>query len=174
MGGMRFRKLRIAWLVMWGVATVLLIVLWMRSYRHEDYFYWHIAPSRTLLIGSTRGRLGGDMAHFEVARSRFRFLEKWEVDMVLELGWTEVAPLLDSNSYSPILAANSRTLVISHWLLALIMGMLASAPWLRCRFSLRTLLIVTTLVAVLLGLIVWLSARPPAAPPLNHVDVPEF
>jgi hypothetical protein len=31
---------------------------------------------------------------------------------------------------------------------------LALAPWLRCRFSLRTLLIATTLVAVVLGLIV--------------------
>ena len=31
-------------------------------------------------------------------------------------------------------------------------------PWLRCpRFSLRTLLIATTLVAVVLGIIVWMS-----------------
>ena len=30
-------------------------------------------------------------------------------------------------------------------------------PWLRWRFSLRTLLIATTLVAVVLGLIVWLE-----------------
>ena len=32
----------------------------------------------------------------------------------------------------------------------------AISPWLRWRFSLRTLLIATTLVAVVLGLIVWL------------------
>src|SRR6187431_2373803 len=29
---MRFRQLRIAWSVVWGVAAVLLIVLWVRSY----------------------------------------------------------------------------------------------------------------------------------------------
>ena len=29
---MRFRKLRIAWSVAWGVWRVLLIVLWVRSY----------------------------------------------------------------------------------------------------------------------------------------------
>ena len=29
---MRFRKLRIAWSVVWGIACVLLIVLWVRSY----------------------------------------------------------------------------------------------------------------------------------------------
>ena len=32
---MRFRKLRIAWSVVWGLAAVLLIVLWVRSY------WWH-------------------------------------------------------------------------------------------------------------------------------------
>ena len=29
---MGYRKLRIAWSVVWGIATVLLIVLWVRSY----------------------------------------------------------------------------------------------------------------------------------------------
>ena len=29
---MRFRKLRIAWSVAWGVLAVLLCVLWVRSY----------------------------------------------------------------------------------------------------------------------------------------------
>src|SRR4051812_42476544 len=33
---MRFRKLRIAWSVFWGLAAVLLIVLWVRSYRLND------------------------------------------------------------------------------------------------------------------------------------------
>ena len=32
---MRFRKLRIAWSVVWGLACVLLIALWVRS-----YWYW--------------------------------------------------------------------------------------------------------------------------------------
>jgi hypothetical protein len=49
----------------------------------------------------------------------------------------------------------------------------AAAPCVR-RFSLRTLLIATMLVAVVLGLIVYLKHRPPTAPPLDHVDAPEF
>jgi hypothetical protein len=32
MGGMKYRKLRIAWSVAWGVVAVLLVVLWVRSY----------------------------------------------------------------------------------------------------------------------------------------------
>src|SRR3954464_13617438 len=33
---MRFRKLRLAWSVFWGIACVLLIALWIRSYWHID------------------------------------------------------------------------------------------------------------------------------------------
>ena len=44
----------------------------------------------------------------------------------------------------------------AHWLPALLFAAVAAIPWLRWRFSLRTLLIATTLVAVVLGLIVWL------------------
>src|SRR5690242_4400156 len=32
---MKYRKLRIAWSVIWGVASVLLIVLWLRSYSDD-------------------------------------------------------------------------------------------------------------------------------------------
>src|SRR5262245_21096640 len=31
-GRMRFRKLRIAWSVVWGIACLLVIVLWVKSY----------------------------------------------------------------------------------------------------------------------------------------------
>ena len=41
-----------------------------------------------------------------------------------------------------------------YWFAAFILGMIAELPWLHWRFSLRTLLIATTLAAVVLGLIV--------------------
>src|SRR6185503_6285985 len=37
---MRFRKLRIAWSVWWGVVAVLLCVLWVRSQNHFDDTGW--------------------------------------------------------------------------------------------------------------------------------------
>ena len=48
--------------------------------------------------------------------------------------------------------------VVPYWFLELLAVAAAAAPWLRPpkRFSLHTLLIATTLVAVVLGLIVWL------------------
>jgi hypothetical protein len=49
---------------------------------------------------------------------------------------------------------------LPHWLLAFVLSTCAAVPWaFRRRFSLRTLLIVTTLVAAILGLIVWLSHK---------------
>lgn len=46
--------------------------------------------------------------------------------------------------------------MIPYWSLVLITPLLAIAPWLRWRFSLRTLLIAMTLLAVMLGLVAWL------------------
>ena len=45
------------------------------------------------------------------------------------------------------------------WAVVSFLGIAVSIPWLHwlpCRFNLRTLLIATTLIAVVLGLIVWL------------------
>ena len=44
---------------------------------------------------------------------------------------------------------------IPYLLFVFVATVLATSPWLRFHFSLRTLLIATTLVAVALGLIVW-------------------
>jgi hypothetical protein len=46
---------------------------------------------------------------------------------------------------------------VPYWIPALVLGALSAAPWIRwsSRFSLRTLLIATTLVAAALGLVVY-------------------
>jgi hypothetical protein len=46
---------------------------------------------------------------------------------------------------------------VSYWLPTLGTIPIGYVPWLRWRFSLRTLLIATALVAVVVGLIVWMS-----------------
>ena len=47
-------------------------------------------------------------------------------------------------------------LFIPYWMLVLSALVVDAVPWVK-RYSLRTLLIATTLVAVVLGLIVWMS-----------------
>src|SRR3954470_16105716 len=49
---LRFRKLRIAWSVFWGLACVLLVVLWVRSYwRFDTVTAW--IPERGLTTSSS-------------------------------------------------------------------------------------------------------------------------
>src|SRR6478672_8285240 len=55
---MRFRKLRIAWSVACGIACVLLIVLWVRS-------YWR--------FNRAEGNVGGTQVRFLAASGKLRF-----------------------------------------------------------------------------------------------------
>jgi hypothetical protein len=134
---MRFRKLRIAWSVGSGIACVLLIVLWVRSYSHRDLF-------------------GGMI---------------WQHEFVTELADGNIALnfyyLNPSFSGSPLQFESYRRtdagygiritskLLVRAWPLVLLFAVFAATPWLHWgigwRFSLRTLLIATTLVAVVLG-----------------------
>src|SRR5262245_63247163 len=52
---MRFRKLRIAWSVAWGVVAVLLIVLWMRSYTWLDQSVVRVSSTYHLMVNSQLG-----------------------------------------------------------------------------------------------------------------------
>jgi hypothetical protein len=75
-------------------------------------------------------------------------------------GWTDYRLTLErSIGIVPGFGAGGRVpnylLMFPHWFLVLLSAAFATAPWIRWRFSLRTLLIATTLVAVVLGLIVW-------------------
>src|SRR5215212_550767 len=54
---MRFRKLRIAWSVFWGLSTVLLIVLWVRSYWSRQWAYVRMLDNY-VECSTCRGRFG--------------------------------------------------------------------------------------------------------------------
>ena len=144
----RFRKLRIAWSVFWGVLAVLLCVQWVRSYWWVDAI--GVDPTRQIV--SYRGILFVDGGVYYDA--------EWEGAPTLRrLGridflWASDPPVsLRNFSFS----TGPRTLTIPQWLPVLVAGLIAYSPWIR-RFSLRTLLIATTLAAVLLGLAVWAAS----------------
>jgi hypothetical protein len=56
----------------------------------------------------------------------------------------------------PRSAPGTARILIPHWFTAFSCAAIGSAPWLRWRFSLRALLIATTRIAIVLGLIAWL------------------
>jgi hypothetical protein len=165
---MRFRKLRIAWSVEWGIACVLLIVLWIHTYWYQDRYWGLISTSQTLGSKSWHGWTSIEWASYDLTKPdapRHLPDPPWqfgsrliEPDPLLGIP-SNIAPrpswMWEHKSRGLI---STFTVALPTWLpLAIIAGFVV-LPWLTSvrRFSLRTLLIATTLVAVVLGLIVWL------------------
>lgn len=160
---LRFRKLRIAWSVVCGIACVLLIVLWWRSCFLFDKVSFGTRQS-AIIVESLRSELQvqfvsttGEFAdphygiHTEDApegNNNYHGPEQWCAG---EFG-------LGLNIPDEVNSQWTYSLVrCPHWFLAIASAIAAFIPWSkqRLRFSLRTLLIATTLVAVVLGAIVY-------------------
>jgi hypothetical protein len=148
------RKLRIAWPVAWGIACVLLIVLWVRSYWRA----YHLESTDAAVI------VAADYGEIHVSLDLPAILDGEE-----DGGWSiyGTPPLFDSFEGFPRGKPSPPHLDFQFnsirdlyfrapgWFLSLSTVVLAALPWLPRRFSLRTLLIATTLVAAGLGLIVY-------------------
>ena len=141
------RRLRTAASVFFAVLTMALCVLWVRSYWRVDYIRY--TGSSVTTIGYRQGRL---------CFARVKLLHHagwyhgWEADSL---------PItIPRNPYSQFhwslgpQFANAR---IPFWLPILLCWLPITAQWMprpSYRFSLRTMLIATTLLAVVLGLVV--------------------
>ncbi len=140
---MKYRKLRIAWSVAWGVVAVLLVVLWVRSYWFGDFTVIKYSASHQFRLVSIDGVIGSAIENPTAYNPRFI------------VGSEAISPNgFDWTIYH--VWGNHTRLCVPHWVLAIVPGSIAAVPWLPLRFSLRTLLIAMTLVAVGLGLVVWL------------------
>ena len=158
---MRFRKLRIAWSVVCGLAAVLLIVLWVRSFIWLDKFYYPLAIPKGILIQSWDGEIWCGRATF----LRLTFNDRWEIDGI------RINRATSSPDLRPFRTEEYRGVLrfgyvyyeyyqgagASHAWVVVASVIAAVLPWIRWpkRFTLRTLLIATTLVALLLGGIVY-------------------
>jgi hypothetical protein len=153
---MKHRNFRITWSVAWGVVAVLLCVLWVRSY-WQGYSVWY--TNRNYVVN------GVALAPGSVV------IEHLQLDVGFdELGWHFQSKSADQNAvrgwkWERGLAMDQReverlgflTVSMPTWFLCGLFLSVAAVPWHPFRFSLRTLLIATTLVAVALGFIVWAS-----------------
>jgi len=139
------RKLRIAVSVFFGLLAVALCVLWVRSYHFADVLCRH------LLVSSEQGEINVSWNDDGTATGQWmysRIVVPWNPSNKSYLpqpsppfGWSY-------NQHH----ASAR---FPHWSAMLAAAGFAAVPWFRPRFSLRTVLIVTTLVAMVLGLVVW-------------------
>jgi hypothetical protein len=140
------RYLRITWTVFCGIACVLLIALWARSYWWMDGVIAPLSKSTTLVMSSGGGVLGvwiNDAASINIP---WQFHSQSRQTMLDKIGSRKIRP--------PEFGISYRHLELPHGLFVLAAAVLATLPWVR-RFSLRTLLIAMTLVAVVLGAIVY-------------------
>jgi hypothetical protein len=167
---MRFRKLRIGWSIVWGIVAVLLVVLWVRSYLRFDQFIHSNPPADYFAISSGHGLVMFGRSDDPVlgqffaagwARKGFAWSEWYDKNggpacFPASIYAHHVIPWLeyDSPHYVHAAGLTSSQVKVPYWLLILLLAALATSPWVTWRFSLRTLLIATTLVAIALGLIV--------------------
>jgi hypothetical protein len=156
---LKHRKLRIAWSATWGIVAAFLVALWVRSYSEHDQVWCGMPADSCFTAYSWQGRILGrfwpatpvnwDRRWNRVAtptEQERRQIEQQNIDWELP----KALSLKKGRSFS--------TVTIAHSILVGVVAAFAFAPWilsLDWRFSVRTLLIAMTLVAVGLGLIVW-------------------
>jgi hypothetical protein len=138
------RYWRIAFSAACGILCLLLIALWVRSYWYSDEFRFNITDNRMVWLHS----MWGTASMFTMSFA----------DPLLSEGPVIISDPIDrpmsTEGFSLSRRKNAWSVGAPLWCPALIFAALSIAPWLRWRFSLRTLLIVMTLLAILLGAIV--------------------
>jgi hypothetical protein len=145
---MKFRKLQIAWSVGCGIAGVLIILLWVRSYWWLDM----VDVSNWYEIDSFYGQIL--IFNYDSSISMGAPWSYFSFENLPEGGRATDTTLGFKTAVTPA----GKSILFPDWFPILLLAFLGFAPWSRhwnSRFSLRTLLIATTLVAMVLGLAVW-------------------
>ncbi len=146
------RYLRIGWSITCLLAVVFWSAMWARSYRWSELcdIAGHIEMSS--FYGSFR---------VNIALPPYSFLHDWYFSSNAANGWftaPDSPAIFARESLYRFSMMPGRALTVPHWFCVLLCGVFAVIPNVgkfKTRFSLRTLLIVTTLVAAALGLTVW-------------------
>lgn len=143
------RYLRLAAAVAFALLTCALLGLWVRSYWRSDSVVGPIGSARYVGVGPREGSLYFSFAALDEVVPR---LETWHVRSV-------TMPTTDvwEKTYMGFAIRRGPALYmlgLSFWLLApSSLGLAALFAFKRWRFSLRTLLIATTAMAAILGLV---------------------
>jgi hypothetical protein len=171
---MKHRKLRIAWSVAWGIVAVLFVAVWVRSYWWADNLTVRLTDRHTISIGSILGGVAirpwlpttGPVNWWTWFNSEWygEPPQEWKMSRVAREKFAYVAyhegTWPDAKTHPPKwfgFLNHGTTIRLPYLGLVGCTSLFAALPWFRYRFTLRTLLISTTLVAVGLGLIVWLE-----------------
>jgi hypothetical protein len=161
---MKYRKLRIAFSAVCGVLCLLLILLWVRSYWWLDSLDGRLIHPSRVQLKSREGQLQYTAApipaKWELRSRRLSELDPELLEIIRKQGllwrWRHQLWRWGRDDFRGI-----TKLYFPHWFVVVAFVVLGTIPWLHrtsLRFSLRALLIATTLVAILLGLIVYAAS----------------
>jgi hypothetical protein len=146
------RKLRTSFSAICAVACLLLIALWIRSFWQVDTISGPALPKLKCGMISSQGRI------IIVWSSQSPFPSKWElVTQEVKEGRPFFRQFENMFGFAVVSLSSEQEIILPHWFLVAITATCAVAPWLKWsrQFSLRTLLIGMTLVAAVLGAIVY-------------------
>jgi hypothetical protein len=150
MGGMKPRKLRIVWSVAFAIAALAVAGLWVRSHWYLDECWVSSGPTRAFGVFSAKGSVS--IARQERKPNSSNYVVGYNY---LDIDQCTLAAARAILGFGVGSDSDTSFVRVPGWFAAALFGVFAATPWLRWRFSLRTLLIATTLVAVVLGVIVW-------------------
>jgi hypothetical protein len=146
-----FRKLRIAFSVVCGIVCLLLILLWARSYWATDLISRIDSRKIATTFGSQYGALY--FAHFD---AEIAYTGTGNSSAPRQWAYKSLGGYHANNGlFVWKRSESSLKAALPHWAVAILALMIGAGSWLPWRFSLRSLLIATTLVALLLGAVVY-------------------
>lgn len=161
-------KTRTVFSALCGILCLLLIGWWMRSQSTCTFATFKVSPFCTIQIGSYPGSLHFYLLTYD-EYVRDGGTEEWEEIYLGEVeSWPadQLVLAFPSGNYSKVWGSfilREKPNLVPFWFLTLLTGVAATAsfPWQHVwwRFSLRTMLIAMTAVAVGLWFILWLAKR---------------
>lgn len=140
------RTLQITASASFAVLCTLLLVGWSRSWRATDHFSLPVCPGIALTGRSYVGRLMFYPPSTHSNKIWISYPRHPKEDS--QEYWDSIAPpwrILGPDHGPPV------ALVLPHWFPALVAGACTAIPWIRWRFSLRSLLVAMTVVGLILG-----------------------
>ena len=159
---MKYRKLRIAWSAMCGTVCVLLLVLWVRSYWWIDNVIGPPYGSYRFGLASSKGWLTTRYRNGTLSPQAFaKWSWKSQTHADLENAYQQMERSIKGTNATFKRAAfqfgwkDDWGIQFPHWVPLILCGVLAGFVWIwPSNFSLRTLLIVITLIGVILGTVI--------------------
>jgi hypothetical protein len=149
------RSLRIAFSATCGIAVVLICLLWVRSYWWLDEATGPVSKTDRLMLGSLTGWLQfrlEDRSGESYQKARWIINRKSVDSLYANISATNPSfrPIRESARFG----FRRDTFFMPYWFPVILAAAFTALPWMRWRYSLKTLMIGTTLFAVLLGTVI--------------------